>query len=46
MTTEKQLEAQLEVFERGAVDLIDRAELSRKIAASLKSGKPLRVNVF
>jgi len=43
VTTEKQLEAQLEVFERGAVDLIDRAELSRKIAASLKSGKPLRV---
>jgi tyrosyl-tRNA synthetase len=35
--------AQLEVFERGVVDLIERRELAERIARSLAAGKPLRV---
>lgn len=35
--------AHVEVFQRGAVDLIERGELERRVAASLASGRPLRV---
>lgn len=39
----EQVEEQLEVFARGAVDLIERGELAKKIAASLKGNQPLRI---
>ncbi|MBK7643949.1 MAG: tyrosine--tRNA ligase [Planctomycetes bacterium] len=38
-----QVRAQLEIFERGVVDLIEKRELSERIARSLQSGKPLRI---
>jgi tyrosyl-tRNA synthetase len=38
-----EVERQLAVFERGVVDLIERAELRQRLAASLASGRPLRV---
>jgi tyrosyl-tRNA synthetase len=38
-----EVRAQLEVFERGVVDLIERRELSERIARSLATKTPLRV---
>lgn len=39
------VEEQLELLRRGAVDLVTIEELKRKLAASIKSGKPLTVKV-
>ena len=38
-----EVQAQLAVFKRGVVDLIEERELALRIARSLSSGKPLRV---
>ncbi len=38
-----EVRAQLEVFERGVVDLIERRELAERIARSLATNKPLRI---
>ncbi|HEV8111358.1 MAG TPA: tyrosine--tRNA ligase [Planctomycetota bacterium] len=41
--TPRDVEAQLAVFKRGVVDLIEERELAERIERSLKTGKPLRV---
>ena len=40
---EEAVDRQIEVFRRGAVDLIEEKDLRKRIAASLESGRPLRV---
>ena len=42
-TDSPEVRAQLEVFERGIVDLIEKRELAERIARSLAAKKPLRV---
>jgi len=42
-TETPEVRAQLEVFERGVVDLIERRELSERIARSLATKRPLRI---
>ncbi len=42
-TDTPEVRAQLEVFERGVVDLIERRELAERIARSLATNKPLRI---
>jgi len=42
-TETPEVRAQLEVFERGVVDLIERRELSERVARSLATKKPLRI---
>ncbi|MFT5052655.1 MAG: tyrosyl-tRNA synthetase [Chlamydiales bacterium] len=39
----KAIDAQMDVFRRGAVDLIDEKDLRERIGSSLKSGEPLRI---
>src|SRR5688500_12419930 len=42
-TVRPEVAAQVAVFERGIVDLIERAELVERLDASLAKGRPLRV---